>query len=104
MKILGRFSLIVLSIVFILFCFCPGGEMDQACAAQSSGFQLIVDNKDGIVVKYYTAAKALKMDTCFAIYYNDATDCWRLDSNGIVLREKWSKQFPRIKETWLLSK
>lgn len=104
MKAFGYFSIIALAILLMLFA-CPGGEMDQACAAQTrSSFELLVTNEAGIKVEYYVSRGTLKIDTCKALYYSDASGCWRLDSNGIVLREKWSKQFPRIKETWLLTK
>jgi len=104
MKTLGYFSLIALAILFLLFA-CPGGDMDRVCAAQSKGkFEVLVTNEAGIRVEYLIALGVKKIDTCATLYYNDATGCWRLDSGGIVLREKYSRFYPRLKETWLLTK
>jgi len=104
MKPLSYFSIIALAALFLLFA-CPGGDMDQACATQNKGtFEVVVTNEAGIRVEYLIALGVKKIDTCATLYYNDATGCWRLDSGGIVLREKYSRFYPRLKETWLLTK
>jgi predicted RNA-binding Zn ribbon-like protein len=53
---------------------------------------------------YYEKPGVKKMKTCTMLFYDDSRDMWRLDSSGLVLREKWSKYYPRIKEVWTVNK
>lgn len=91
--------------VLLLICFCPGGDMDRVCAAGARGtFIALVTNEAGIKVEYYVSRETSRVDTCKSLYYNDATGRWRLDSSGMILRERYSKFYPRLNETWLLPK
>jgi len=102
MRIFSWFSWICLAGLAIL-CACPGEGMDSAAYAQSvkSNWQLIIF--DNMRVTYYEKPHVQKDEICTMLFYDDSRDMWRLDSNGLVLREKWSKFYPRIKECWLIN-